>query len=264
MEQKQKDKKLLKKLFSGEKKSQKAWSEFLDIYSNLLLKIIWQYTKDYDDAMEKYFFVCSKLCKDNFRILKKYDTERRGKRTTLSTWLIVVVNHLCIDEHRSKKGRKRLPKAILNMSDFDKKVFELYYWQGYEINQLEHQLNLGSETVSKILESLDRITDAVSPNLSKNRLNKQKPFFVELKDHHQYKMSEERLNNLEALSDKLEVWLNRLPEKEKLIVKFKYWENLSASTIGTVIKLPERKVYSILEKVLKDLREFAKRENVNF
>ncbi|HED37829.1 MAG TPA: hypothetical protein ENI76_06250 [Ignavibacteria bacterium] len=264
MKQKQKDKKLLKKLFSGERKSQKAWSEFLDIYSNLFLKIIWQYTKDYDEAMEKYLFVCSKFCKDNFKILKKYDTGRRDKRTILSAWLVVVVNHLCIDEYRSKKGRKRLPKAILNMSDLDKKVFELYYWQGYEISQLEHQLNLGSETVSKISESLDRITDAISYSFSKNRLNKQEPILIELKDHHQYNMSEEQLNNLEALSGKLETWVNRLPEKEKLIVKFKYWDNLSASIIGNIMKLPERKVYSILDKVLKDLREFAKRENVNF
>ena len=72
--------KLLTKLFPGGKKSQKAWSKFLEIYSKLLLKIIWQYTKDYDEAMEKYLFVCSNLCKDNFRIFKNFNTESRGKK----------------------------------------------------------------------------------------------------------------------------------------------------------------------------------------
>ncbi|MCH7827448.1 MAG: hypothetical protein IIB83_04190 [Bacteroidetes bacterium] len=35
-----------------------------------------------------------------------------AKKIMLSAWLIVVVNHLCIDEHRSQYGRKRLHSSL--------------------------------------------------------------------------------------------------------------------------------------------------------
>ncbi len=258
------EKKILKELFSKGKNSDKAWREFLHSYSKLILKIIWRYTHDYDEAMSKYLFVCSSLCKNDFKVMKKFEIVHNRKKTKLAAWLTVVVNHLCIDEYRIKEGRKRHPKAILSLNDFDKKVFELYYWKGYEISQIEQYLNLKSDEINELTESLDRITDVISPGFEKKRLDKRKPYFVEFKDYHLNDSVKKQSFDMEELAEKLGSWVDKLPEKEKLIVKFKYWENFSAPAISKIMNISERQVYSILEKTLKDLREFAKKDSVNF
>ena len=45
--------------------------------------------------------------------------------------------------------------------------------------------------------------------------------------------------------------------RERIIVKLKYWNNWKAKEIAQFVKLPQRKIYSILEKVLNTLRKKA-------
>ena len=135
------DYELLQKIFSKGTESVKGWKEFLNIYSKYMLKIIWRYTDDYDTAMGNYLFICSKLVNNDFKILRKFNYSINNQKIRLSTYLNVVVNRLCIDCYRSKFGRKRYPKAITSLSDFEKKVFELYFWKSYGIAEVEKILN---------------------------------------------------------------------------------------------------------------------------
>lgn len=60
--------------------------------------------RDYDAVMDCYAYVLEQLKKDDFRRLRAFVADGRGK---FSTWLTVVTRRLCLDRHREKYGRVR-------------------------------------------------------------------------------------------------------------------------------------------------------------
>jgi RNA polymerase sigma factor (sigma-70 family) len=89
---------------SHESSSERAWSDFLQEYSRLILHAARSFGGSYDEAMDRYAYVLERLHQDDFRRLRLYVADGRGKFTT---WLVVVVRRCCLDETRSRYGRLR-------------------------------------------------------------------------------------------------------------------------------------------------------------
>jgi RNA polymerase sigma factor (sigma-70 family) len=81
-----------------------AWDEFIAEFSRLILHVTRSQTDSYDVAMDRYSFVIERLREGDFRRLRTYAADGRGKFTT---WLVVVVRRLCADEARRRYGRDR-------------------------------------------------------------------------------------------------------------------------------------------------------------
>lgn len=81
-----------------------AWSEFLDEYSRLILHGARSLGGSHDAVMDRYAYVLECLRRDDFRKFREYVPNGRGK---FSTWLLVVVRRLCLDETRRRYGRPR-------------------------------------------------------------------------------------------------------------------------------------------------------------
>src|ERR1041385_6849479 len=81
-----------------------AWSAFLEEHSRLILHVARSLSRDDDAVMDRYAFVIAALRADDFRRLRAYLADGRGKFTT---WLIVVVRRLCYDHHRHRYGRRQ-------------------------------------------------------------------------------------------------------------------------------------------------------------
>jgi RNA polymerase sigma factor (sigma-70 family) len=79
-----------------------AWSGFLDDYNRLILHTARSLGGSYDDVMDRYAHALEQLRRDDFRRLRGYAADGRGK---FSTWLVVVVRRLCYDQVRSRYGR---------------------------------------------------------------------------------------------------------------------------------------------------------------
>jgi RNA polymerase sigma factor (sigma-70 family) len=84
---------------------ERAWVEFLDCYSRLILYVARQTVRDHDAVMDRYAFVIERLRDQRCRRLRTFAADGRGKFTT---WLIVVVRRLCLDWDRHKYGRVSL------------------------------------------------------------------------------------------------------------------------------------------------------------
>lgn len=80
------------------------WAEFLEQYSRLILHVARSLGGSQDDAMDRYTHVLEQLRRDDYRRLRQYAADGRGKFTT---WLVLVVRRLCLDEARSRYGRQR-------------------------------------------------------------------------------------------------------------------------------------------------------------
>src|SRR5690242_433674 len=81
-----------------------AWAAFVAAHSRLLLHTARSLNHDYDAAMDGYAHVLEALRSDNYRRLRAYVADGRGK---FSTWLVVVARRLCLDFHRQRYGRWR-------------------------------------------------------------------------------------------------------------------------------------------------------------
>jgi len=81
-----------------------TWSQFAEEYGRLILHVARAQGGQHDDIMDRYTYVLEQLRRDDFRRLRGYVSDGRGKFTT---WLVVVIRRLCMDELRSRYGRER-------------------------------------------------------------------------------------------------------------------------------------------------------------
>lgn len=81
---------------------ERAWTEFLSGYSDVLLRVARSLGGDHDAVMDRYAFILDALRRDEYRRLRAYSDDGRG---TFATWLAVVARRLCMDEHRHRYGR---------------------------------------------------------------------------------------------------------------------------------------------------------------
>lgn len=246
----QKPDKLLSILFKEAKHSTAAWEEFLRRYSKLFLKIIWKHERDYDLVMERFVLVCEKLCQDDFKILKKYKSDFPQTKSKLSTWLTTVVNNICIDIYRKNNGRKRFPKALKILSEKDKQFFMLYYWKGFSMEEISLQMDLnskpGKESASDIFERIESV-------LTRSPRTEETLITTPYEDEIMIAENENEYNEFETILENL---IEELPAKEKIIIRLRFWENLSAKEISEVMNIkPYQKVYSVINSCLKVLRK---------
>lgn len=92
----------------------KAWTEFLQQYSLLILHVARSTRADHDVVMDRYLFVLDALRKDECRRLRAYSENGRGAFTT---WLVAVCRRLCIDEHRRRFGRVSADEPTMEQMD---------------------------------------------------------------------------------------------------------------------------------------------------
>jgi DNA-directed RNA polymerase specialized sigma24 family protein len=247
------DKELLRRLFSERSPSQ-AWEEFLRNYSNLFLKIIWQFEKNHDVVMERYLHVCKRFTENNFAILRKFSAEYRENPPKLSTWLAAIVRNICVDLFRKEHGRRRYPKALLALSEIDRKVFELYYWQGYSVSDIDAQLQRRKNGAHRhAADSLARIESSLL------RLPTGRPYgkpstvrFIE----------EAFVAETEEFpAEVVERWLSVLSGDERIVIRLKFWEDLTLAEIVKITGItPESLVTDIVESALKKLKRMYERE----
>jgi len=245
---------ILKRLLDNRNNHSSDWKEFLRRFSNLILKVIWQFENGKDQVMDKYLAVCTKLVENNFSILRKYNKNNTDKTPKFTTWFVVVVKNLCIDEHRKSNPRKRYPKALLRLPEIDKKIFELYFWKGLSEEEILNTLSKNDnevfvgESIERIEESLNRSRDYI---YCKNSTVKTVTYNDKL-----LVTENERQYNNEELNELLENWLAQLSEIERLIIRLRFWEDLSVKDISNIIKIySEQKIYSIIRNVMLTLRK---------
>lgn len=81
-----------------------AWAAFLSAYSTLIMRVARLLGGDEDAVMDRYAFALDQLRRDDCKRLRQYTTDGRGQFTT---WLVLVVRRLCLDEHRHRYGRRQ-------------------------------------------------------------------------------------------------------------------------------------------------------------
>ena len=140
----------------------RAWDGFVRRYAGLLLAAVRPAARpgiEIEDIVQEVF---TRLCKDDFRLLKTYDSTRAG----LSTWLTIVARSTARDMQRRRQPhitpldsvpevmlsvtaepqeKLRLPEGLL--SPRQKLVLTLLYEREMEVAEIAAALGIDPQTV---------------------------------------------------------------------------------------------------------------------
>jgi DNA-directed RNA polymerase specialized sigma24 family protein len=250
------DEVILERLLTKGNQPASDWEAFLRRFSNLILKVIWQFEKDYDQAMDKYLYVCRKLAENSFAILRRFQQKHGDNPPQFTTWLTAVTHNLCIDAHRVTHGRRQLPQAVLRLSEFDREVFRLYYWRGYSEEEIEQQLAT-TEKRNALTESLERIQGVIVGSSTGTR---SEPTMIPFDERDAGLGSSESDSDFAEMLGWLQRWLDELSDQDRMIIRLKFWEDMSGAEIAAAMRIsPEQRIYPLLHKAIARLRERAMR-----
>lgn len=139
-----------------------AWDHFVRRYAGLILTAVRSAARagtELDDLVQEVF---TRLCKDDFRLLKAYDPQRAG----LSTWLTIVSRSTARDVQRRRqigltpidsvpevmlavndepREKLRLPDGLL--SPRQKLILTLLYDRDMEVAEVAAALKVDPQTV---------------------------------------------------------------------------------------------------------------------
>ncbi|MGQ0761630.1 MAG: RNA polymerase sigma factor [Acidobacteriota bacterium] len=253
--------------------SGKAWRLFIDRYADGMFCLIRSLGFDYDQAMDRFTFVCEKLCEKDFRRLKaiKY----AGSRGDLTPWVRQVVKRLCINWAWSEDGRKRLLKPIALLGPLEQRVFELYFWQGLTPSRIDERLRQehfsGLETTS-VFDALEQILSQISEKklwrLVSNLARSRGSISLDEADEESGMVPDVAADDpnpetelIQREQDQiLQRALEHLPPKEVLMLQFRFEHALSISEIAELMRVDETDVRKTLDECLKTLRKIIKNE----
>lgn len=251
----------------------KAWRLFIDRYADSMFSLIRSLGFDYDQAMDRFTFVCEKLCEKDFRRMKaiKY----AGSHGDLTPWVRQVVKRLCINWAWSQDGRKRLLKPIANLGPFEQRVFELYFWQGLTPSRIDERLrqeHFSDLETTSVFDALEQILSQISEKklwrLVSNLARSRGSISLEEADEESGIVPDVAADGpdpetelIQREQDQiLQRALQHLSAQAVLMLQFRYEHALSLSEIAEMMRLDESIVRRTLDDCLKTLRKIIKHE----
>lgn len=117
-----------------------AWPAFIDEYSEFILACIRRLASDPDEQMDIYVHVCTRLHTDDCRRLKQFRGYGDAGACRFTTWLATVVLNLGREWIRSKRGRRRIFRAVRRRSYLDQLIFRYHHWESMPASQIANSL----------------------------------------------------------------------------------------------------------------------------
>ena len=245
-----------------------AWDLFLDRYSGLILSTLYHLGFDHDEAMDRFVYVCEKLCEEDFRRLRSI--RFTGREGELTPWLRTVVKRLSVSWAWSVNGRRRLFKSIAELPELEQRVFQLYFWRGLTPSEIHEQLRLEEPAGVRPIEVFDAL-EVIFSHLSENQrwrlmgqlLRNREPIPIASRQGEDGVGFEPRAGEADPeqvalLSERRQGVASALAElgpRERLILQLRYEEALSLAEVAKVMSLSLSAVKSSVGRSLGRLRQ---------
>ena len=250
------------------------WHAFVDRYAGLIYSVVRRqlFVEDDDEVRTVFADILDALYRGKL-------AEFRGN-SELSTWLIVVSRGKALDHLRHLQGRRKHPQGYETLSPFEREVFRLYHVEGLGFDAVIHSLQSAgmpanaemiAHAVFKIESTLDKHylrrleSDAKAPALGvvSGRLLD----FLNHMDIQREQSDDEHPSEFldrdatERMAARVRELLSELSEEERDIVRLRFEEGWTAQRIAEEKGYSgQRRVYTVLEGVLRKLRKGLGRE----
>ncbi len=251
--------------------SVESWHALVDRYTGLVMSVLRQqlFVEDIDEIRNVYVNVLEDLYNNK---LKEY-----GGRASLATWLVLVTRGKATDYLRKKRGRRQLPRGYDTLSDFDRRVFQLYFVEGLGFESVLCALEWQTDKtrVKDIVASVEQILDKIDGRYLKrlNNENAARRHGVgagNLPEHiyqaesvirdagdKSVRTPDEVLADGEhaRMLERLAALKQSLSEEDRELLELRYERGMTARAISDNLDMGgQRKVYSALDRALRRLR----------
>lgn len=204
-----------------------------------------------DDADDFSSWAKARLIEDGYSVLAKF----RGE-SSITTYLTVVLAMLGREFQVQRHGRWRPSAAARRSGSLAVRLETLVYRDHVPLSQAAEQLRTRGETtmadreLAQLLGALPRRTggrpkDAGDVGLESAVSSMRADDIVE---------AENAARDRERAGAALTAAIERLSTEDRLIVRLRFWEELSIADISRTLGVPQKPLYRRLERVLVGLR----------
>jgi len=251
-----------------------AWSEFLEIYSPVILQVVHHFETEQDRAGECFLFVCEQLSTNSCRRLRRFEPAGPAK---FSTWLRVVARNLCLDWRRKEIGRPRVLRSVSRLGVLDQQVVDCVYERGMSLREtlLSLQAFHPKLTEAQLSDSLQRVRESLSSrqlwllgrrrtkvqSLERDSANGDGLVATQIAASDP---SPEALAEIAERRSTLTCALSRLEKDERLLLRLRYEEGLTLDQVSQLAGLgnaqrADRRIKEILTRLREDMSEAENR-----
>lgn len=144
-----------------------AWRRFVETHSRLLLYAARSIDRNHDAAMDAYAFVLEQLQRDDFRRLRVYAADDRGK---FSTWLVLVARRLCLDHVRQRYGRRQSEDAQSHEAHETRRRLLDHVAEEVDVAEIANEGNRDAEMRVRVEELREALAEALAALAPADRL----------------------------------------------------------------------------------------------
>jgi RNA polymerase sigma factor (sigma-70 family) len=197
-----------------------------------------------DDAPDFASWVKLRLVEDDFAVIRNF----RGE-SGIGTYLTVVVAMLARDYHLRQRGRWRPSAAALREGAVAVRLESLIHRRGYRFAEAAELLRTSGET-----DLSDRHLAGLFA-----RLPVREPMTPIADTLVAAAALDEDRRRLGGLVDQ---YLDAFPAEDRLIVRMRFWEDMSVADIGRGLNLDQKPLYRRLDRLLATMRERLARDGL--
>ncbi|HSF14702.1 MAG TPA: sigma-70 family RNA polymerase sigma factor [Vicinamibacteria bacterium] len=231
------------------------FSSQLGMIQNLIRAISRNGRLTHEDAADFASFVMLKLIEKDYARLRKF----KG-RSTLRTYLTVVIQRLLLDYRTAKLGKWRPSMRARRLGAVAMKLEELLWRDGYTFQEAVHVLHWNWQ-VALDREALWCLATHLPPRRSGKLVGLETARELAVSTGTPAADLEDReLSN--ALLAAISKGLSSLSDTERLALQLRFERGLTAQEIGAHLHLPPQAVYRQVERSLKRLRKRLERNGV--
>jgi RNA polymerase sigma factor for flagellar operon FliA len=196
------------------------------------------------EAEEFASWTRARIIDANYAILRKF-----GGRSSLGTYLSVVISNLFLDYRNSVWGRWRPSAAALRLGPLAVRIEEMLYRDGYSMREAIGVLQSCGVTLSDA--DLARITTRIPVREKPSQVGLEKVDTAdpsELKAR--YTSSPEDAEIVAAVRGALE----QLSAEDQVIVRMHFWDDISVADIARRLRVEQKPLYRKLDAIQKKLQ----------
>ena len=174
----------------------------------------------------------------------------------------MLVRNAAVDWVRSRAGRRRLFGAIKGLDAFDRRVFELFYWEGLMPTDIAALVAASEPDLGAVFESLSRIEASLTARhraeLISLSARRQQPSRTDSAGEEfdapspARQVDPEMRARIAELQQRLEAALRQLPPEDAAIVRLRFREGLGLRDLQRALHLPdlsEARIADILSRL---------------
>ena len=196
------------------------------------------------EAEEFASWARARLIDGNYAAIRKF-----GGRSSLATYLSVVLGNLFLDYRNSIWGRWRPSAAALKLGRIGIRVEELLYREGHSLREAIGVLQSAGVTLSDA--EISRMAAKIPPRERASEISIEKADAAGVIGLHPD--IPETTEDPEVVAA-VRAAMEQLSPEDQVIVRMRYWDDLTVADIARTLRIEQKPLYRKLEAIQRHLR----------